>query len=49
MDIVFDIPKEGRKMNILDKITDYLIETKYEDLPEDVVEVTRRQVLDRWA
>jgi 2-methylcitrate dehydratase PrpD len=33
-------------MNILDKLTDYLIETKYESLPKDVVEATRRQILD---
>jgi 2-methylcitrate dehydratase PrpD len=33
-------------MNILDKLTNYLIETKYESLPKDVVEATRRQILD---
>jgi 2-methylcitrate dehydratase PrpD len=33
-------------MNILDKLTNYLIETKYEALPKDVIEATRRQILD---
>jgi 2-methylcitrate dehydratase PrpD len=33
-------------MNMLDRLTKYLIETKYEDLPEQVIEATRRQILD---
>lgn len=33
-------------MNILDKLTKYLIETRYDDLPEEVIEATRRQILD---
>jgi 2-methylcitrate dehydratase PrpD len=33
-------------MNILDKLTAHLIETKYESLPKNVVEATRRQILD---
>jgi 2-methylcitrate dehydratase PrpD len=33
-------------MNILDKLTRHLIETKYESLPKAVVEATRRQILD---
>jgi len=33
-------------MNIIDRLTDYLTETDYTDLPGDVVEVTRKQVLD---
>jgi 2-methylcitrate dehydratase PrpD len=33
-------------MNILDKLTAHLIETKYESLPKDVVEAARRQILD---
>ena len=33
-------------MDIIDKLTRYLIETDYAALPEDVVEATRRQILD---
>ncbi len=36
-------------MSILDKLTRYLIETDYEALPPDVVEVTRMQILDTLA
>jgi 2-methylcitrate dehydratase PrpD len=36
-------------MSVLDKITGYLVETDYEDLPADVVEVTKKQVLDTLA
>ena len=33
-------------MDIIEKLTKYLIETDYTVLPEDVVEATRRQILD---
>jgi 2-methylcitrate dehydratase PrpD len=33
-------------MDIVDKLTKYLIETDYTALPEDVIEATRRQILD---
>lgn len=33
-------------MDIIDKLTRYLIETDYTVLPEDVIEATRRQILD---
>jgi 2-methylcitrate dehydratase PrpD len=33
-------------MSIIDKLTKYLTETEYEALPKDVVESTRKQVLD---
>ena len=36
-------------MSILDKITRYLVETDYESLPADVVEVTKKQILDTLA
>jgi 2-methylcitrate dehydratase PrpD len=36
-------------MSVLDKITGYLVETDYEALPADVVEVTKKQVLDTLA
>ena len=33
-------------MDVIDRLTRYLIETDYAALPEDVVEATRRQILD---
>ena len=36
-------------MSVLDLINKYLVETDYEDLPADVVEVTKKQVLDTLA
>jgi 2-methylcitrate dehydratase PrpD len=36
-------------MRIIDKIVRYLIETDYKALPPDVIEVTRKQILDTLA
>jgi 2-methylcitrate dehydratase PrpD len=36
-------------MRIIDKLVKYLIETRYEALPKDVVEATRKQILDTLA
>jgi len=33
-------------MEILNKLVDHLTEVNYEDLPKDVIEATRRQILD---
>jgi 2-methylcitrate dehydratase PrpD len=33
-------------MNITDKLTDYLIDTNFTGLPSDVVEITKKQILD---
>jgi 2-methylcitrate dehydratase PrpD len=37
---------EGDSLNILEKLTTHLIETDYKSLPPDVIEATRKQILD---